>query len=64
MPYKAKRELPDNVQNVLPVSTSQGAVDWACTSATNVSATGRSLGNRAIPATNPVPAKFMPSECR
>ena len=56
--------LSPNVQNVLPVSTSQGAVDWACTSATNVSATGRSLGNRAIPATNPVPAKFMPSECR
>ena len=56
--------LSPNVQNVLPVGSSQGAVDWACTSATNVSAAGRSLGNRAIPATNPVPAKFMPSECR
>ena len=56
--------LLPNVQNVLPVATSQGAVDWACTSATNVAATARNLGNRAVPAANPVPAKYMPAECR
>lgn len=48
----------------VPVATSRGAIDWACTSTTNVAATGRGLGNRAIPGTNPVPSKYMPSECR
>lgn len=55
--------LSPNVAGVLPVATSVGAVDWACTSATNVSATGRNLANRTVNAT-PVPAKYMPSECR
>ncbi len=48
----------------IPVATSQGAIDWACTSTTNVAATGRNLANRTVPAANPVPSKFMPSECR
>ena len=57
--------LLPNVANVLPVPASVGAVDWACTSATNVSATGRNLGNRASPAAaTAMPAKYMPSECR
>ena len=56
--------LSPNVQGALPVATVTGAVDWACTSTTNVSATGRALGNRTVPAANPVPAKYMPSECR
>jgi type IV pilus assembly protein PilA len=56
--------LSPNVQNVLPTATSTGAVDWACTSTTNVSAAGRNLGNRTIPAATPMPAKYMPSECR
>ena len=47
-----------------PTATSQGAIDWACTSATNVASTARSLGNNDVPASNPVPAKYMPSECR
>ena len=55
--------LAPNVAGVLPVATSVGAVDWACTSATNVSSTGRGLANNAVNAT-PVPAKYMPSECR
>ena len=55
--------LSPNVAGVLPVSTSVGAVDWACTSATAVSAQGRGLGNRGVNAT-PVLAKYMPSECR
>jgi type IV pilus assembly protein PilA len=57
--------LSPNVQGVLPVATSTGAVDWACTSVTNVSAQGRGLGNRTVPApATAVPAKYMPSECR
>lgn len=48
-----------------PLSNSQGAIDWACTSTTNVAATGRGLGNRAVAAAaTAVPSKFMPSECR
>lgn len=56
--------LAPNVQGALPTATSTGAVDWACTSATNVSAAGRGLANRTVPAANPMPAKYMPSECR
>ncbi|MFP8781134.1 pilin [Hydrogenophaga sp. RWCD_12] len=60
--------LAPNVQNAgvfgVPVASAQGAVDWACTSATNVASTGRALTNNQVPAANPVPAKFMPSECR
>ena len=50
-----------NVNGVTPVATSQGAIDWACTSATRrrpptvVSAT-------ATPGT--LLAKYAPSECR
>ena len=55
--------LAPNVNGAIPVATAQGAVDWACTSATNVAATQRGLNNRTVPAT-PVPAKYMPSECR
>ena len=56
--------MSPNVQGVLPVATSAGAVDWACTSTTNVAATGRGLANRTVPGTNPMPAKYMPAECR
>jgi type IV pilus assembly protein PilA len=55
--------LSPNVQGALPTATSTGAVDWACTSATAVAAQGRGLNNRTVNAT-PVPAKYMPSECR
>ena len=55
--------LSPNVGGLLPVAASQGAVDWACTSTTAVAAQGRALGNRTVPAT-PLPAKYVPSECR
>jgi type IV pilus assembly protein PilA len=49
----------------VPVATSRGAIDWACTSTTNVAATGRALLNRTLPtAATAMPAKYMPSECR
>ncbi|MFN7857254.1 MAG: prepilin-type N-terminal cleavage/methylation domain-containing protein [Acidovorax sp.] len=47
----------------LPTAASRGAIDWACTSATAVSAAGRALGNRTVNAA-PIAAKYMPSECR
>ncbi|MCE9660500.1 MAG: pilin [Burkholderiales bacterium] len=50
-----------NVANVTPVATSQGAIDWACTSATNTTATNRGLGNRGV---GTLLAKYAPSECR
>lgn len=50
-----------NVQGVVPVATSQGAVDWACGSVTTLTAAARKLGNVAA---GTLPAKYAPSECR
>jgi type IV pilus assembly protein PilA len=44
-----------------PVATSVGAIDWACASVTNQTATARGLANR-IPGN--LEAKYAPSECR
>ena len=57
--------LAPNVQNANPTAAAQGAIDWACTSFTNVSAAGRGLANRTVAtAATAMPAKYMPSECR
>ena len=50
-----------NVQGAAPTASSQGAIDWACGSATVATATARGLGNRA---SGTLPAKYAPSECR
>lgn len=50
-----------NVQNAAPTAASQGAIDWACASATNATATSRGLGSIA-PGT--LLAKYAPAECR
>ena len=54
-----------NVQNAIPTAALQGAVDWACTSATGTAANARGFANKS-PATaaTAVPAKYMPAECR
>lgn len=39
-----------------------GAVDWACTSATNNTASARSMGTPVTP--NGILAKYAPAECR
>jgi type IV pilus assembly protein PilA len=52
-----------SVQNVQITTASQGAIDWACASQTNATATARNLYVVA-PTTNPMPAKYAPSECR
>lgn len=38
-----------------------GAIDWACTSSTATTAAARGL---TAAATDPMPAKYAPSECR
>ena len=53
--------LSPNVQGTAPVSTSQGAIDWACTSSTAVTAGNRSLLN-AVAGT--LDAKYAPTECK
>ena len=50
-----------NVQSAIPTASSQGAIDWACTSETAVAAANRSLGNRP---TGTLKAKYAPAECR
>jgi type IV pilus assembly protein PilA len=50
-----------NVQNITPVATSIGAVDWACGSITTTTATTRGLTNVVA---GTLPAKYAPSECR
>jgi type IV pilus assembly protein PilA len=49
-----------NVQN-LPLGAISGAIDWACASSTNVTAT-----TKGLTAVQPgsVPAKYVPAECR
>ncbi len=53
--------LSPNVNSGTPVSTAQGAIDWACASDTNLVAQTRGLGNRTV---GTLPAKYAPSECR
>jgi len=53
--------LSPNVQGVAPIATSVGAIDWACTSATDVTASQRVLGNRTRGNLNP---RYAPAECR
>ena len=57
-----------NVTNQVPVAGpgpgSVGAIDWACTSSTALTATTRGLTNNAVSLGTPLPAKYAPSECR
>lgn len=53
--------LSPNVQGATPVTSSVGAVDWACTSATGGAAAARGLGNRTQ---GTLPGKYAPTECR
>ena len=50
-----------NVAGVTPVAASTGAIDWACSSLTNQTATARNLANRPL---GTLQAKYAPSECR
>lgn len=50
-----------NVQQVVPTAASVGAIDWACASATNQTATARGFGSIVA---GSLLAKYAPSECR
>lgn len=50
-----------NVNNIPPTTAARGAIDWACTSATNANATARGLTGMLA---GSLPAKYAPSECR
>mgnify|MGYP001060719020 CR=1 FL=1 len=50
-----------NVQNAVIVDGVTGAVDWACASLSNETATARGL---TVSAAGTLPAKYAPSECR
>lgn len=50
-----------NVQGAVLAAGATGAIDWACASTTNTTATDRGL---AVAANGTLPAKYAPSECR
>ena len=50
-----------NVNNALLAAGATGAIDWACSSLTNTTATTRGL---TVAANGTMPAKYAPSECR
>jgi len=53
--------LSPNANGAAPVPGSQGKLDWACTGATDATATARALSNRVL---GTLPAKYLPAECR
>ena len=44
-----------------PVAASTQSIDWACTSATSITATARGMTNVTL---GTLPAKYLPAECR
>ena len=60
---KKNLNFSPNVQKAALADGKSGAIDWACTSATNKTAEARGLANRATP-DKPMPSKYAPSECR
>ena len=50
-----------NVQGALLAAGASGAIDWACASTTNTTATARTL---VVGTAGTMPAKYAPSECR
>ena len=53
--------LSPNIQGVAPTANSQGAIDWACTSATATTATSRGLTNAVV---GSLVSKYAPGECK
>lgn len=50
--------------NAALAAGAEGSVEWACASSTNVQAETRLAGLLAADATDGLPAKYAPSECR
>ena len=57
-------KIKTNVQRLALAAGAAGSVEWACATATNVQAQTRLAGLLAADATNGLPAKYAPSECR
>ena len=53
--------LSPNVQGGVPTAAVAGSIDWACGSATTLTAAARGLTNVVA---GTLPAKYAPSECR
>jgi len=53
--------LTPNIRNAIPTAASEGAMDWACTSETDETATARGFVGAVI---GTLPGKYAPSECR
>ncbi|MCF7986727.1 MAG: pilin [Methylovulum sp.] len=56
----AKIVFTPNVQGAAPADTAQGAIDWACATDSNLTATARGL----VVTAGTLPAKYAPSECK
>jgi len=52
-----------NINGVLLVTGAVGNIDWACASATNATATANKL-TASAPAASPMPAKYVPTQCK
>jgi type IV pilus assembly protein PilA len=52
-----------NINKVLLVTGATGNIDWACASSTNATATANLLTPSA-PAALPIPAKYVPTQCK
>lgn len=53
--------LSPNLRGAIPITNTEGALDWACASATSATATSRGLANVTL---GTLPSKYAPSECR
>jgi type IV pilus assembly protein PilA len=53
--------LTPNIQGALLTATASGNIDWACTSATGITATNQGLKTAGG---GSVPAKYVPSNCK
>ncbi|MDQ2733829.1 MAG: pilin [Pseudomonadota bacterium] len=53
--------LTPNVKNALLAAGVTGAVDWACSTVTNATATNKGL---VVAANGTMPSKYAPAECR
>jgi type IV pilus assembly protein PilA len=55
--------LTPNINKALLVAGAVGNIDWACASSTNATATANGLTPSA-PGANPMPAKYVPTQCK
>lgn len=53
--------MTPNVRGAAPLPGAVGAIDWACASETNLTATARGLSSAVL---GTLPLKYAPSECR